>query len=243
MIQINAIGKQCPMPVIMTRKAIHQLDTPDIIEVLVDNEIAVENVKKTAIKSCTNIEVEELEGNQFKITLTVGKVEKSIEDQNTKAIDIQEDDFEIDEYTEVAETNEVELKKEHTEAEMKRILARKQKIAKTKEHIIVVIDSERMGKGDESLGKTLMKGFVYAVTELDDLPNAMIFYNSGAMLTIESSSVLEDLKFLDAQGVEILTCGMCLKHYGVEDSLAVGTVTNMYSIVETMAAATKTIRP
>ena len=40
-----------------------------------------------------------------------------------------------------------------------------------------------------------------------------------------------------------MTCGTCLNYYGLTDKLAVGSVTNMYSIVETMANATKIIQP
>ena len=37
---------------------------------------------------------------------------------------------------------------------------------------------------------------------------------------------------MEAQGVEILTCGTCLNFYGLAEKLAVGGVTNMYAIVE-----------
>ena len=69
------------------------------------------------------------------------------------------------------------------------------------------------------------------------------FYNGGARLTVKGSASLEDLKSLEAQGVEILTCGTCLNFYGLADQLAVGGVTNMYSIVETLANAGKVIKP
>ena len=62
-------------------------------------------------------------------------------------------------------------------------------------------------------------------------------------LTTEGSLSLEDLKSMEAQGVQIMTCGTCLNYYGLTDKLAVGTVTNMYSIVETLAAADKVIKP
>ena len=45
------------------------------------------------------------------------------------------------------------------------------------------------------------------------------------------------------KGVEILTCGTCLNFYGLQDKLAVGSVTNMYTIMEKQAAATKIIKP
>ena len=71
----------------------------------------------------------------------------------------------------------------------------------------------------------------------------MLFYNGGARLTCQGSESLEDLKSLEAQGVEILTCGTCLNHYGLAEALAVGSVTNMYAIVEKLAGAAKVIKP
>ena len=78
----------------------------------------------------------------------------------------------------------------------------------------------------------LIKGFLFAVTQLEKLPKTMLFYNGGATLTAEGSDSLEDLKSLEAQGVEILTCGTCLNYYGLTEKLQVGSVTNMYTIVE-----------
>ena len=67
--------------------------------------------------------------------------------------------------------------------------------------------------------------------------------NGGAKVTTEGSVSIEDLKNMEAQGVEIRTCGTCLNYYGLTDKLAVGSVTNMYDIVETMTSAGKVIRP
>ena len=71
----------------------------------------------------------------------------------------------------------------------------------------------------------------------------MVFYNGGAKLTVEGSESLEDLKSLEAQGVEIVTCGTCLDFYGIKDKLAVGTATNMYDIVERQMQAASVVRP
>ena len=100
-----------------------------------------------------------------------------------------------------------------------------------------------MGLGNDELGATLMKGFIYAVSQLDELPKTMLFYNGGAKLTVEGSASLEDLKSLQAQGVEILTCGTCLNFYGLSDKLAVGEVTNMYAIVEKLNGASHIVKP
>ena len=108
---------------------------------------------------------------------------------------------------------------------------------------VVAVSSATMGHGNDELGKALMKGFIYALSQLEELPRTILFYNGGAHLTVEGSASLEDLKTMEAQGVEIMTCGTCLDFYGLKDKLAVGTVTNMYSIVETLSKASKVIKP
>ena len=108
---------------------------------------------------------------------------------------------------------------------------------------VIAIASECMGNGDDQLGATLMKGFIYAVSQQEELPSAMLFYNSGAKLTAEGAVTVEDLKILEAQGVEILTCGTCANFFGLEGKQAVGSITNIYVIVEKLTAASKVIRP
>ena len=108
---------------------------------------------------------------------------------------------------------------------------------------VVAVSSAGMGSGDDELGRTLMKGFIFALTQLEKLPKTILFYNGGAAITTEGSVSLEDLRSLEAQGVEIMTCGTCLNYYGLTDKLAVGSVSNMYTIVETLARAGKVIRP
>ena len=106
-----------------------------------------------------------------------------------------------------------------------------------KKNVVVAVSSAQMGEGSEELGKTLMKGFIYALSQQDELPSTILFYNGGANITCEGSVSLEDLKSMEAQGVEILTCGTCLNFYGLSEKLAVGEVTNMYDIVEQLVKA------
>ena len=108
---------------------------------------------------------------------------------------------------------------------------------------VVVVSSREMGSGDPALGAILIKSFLFALTKQDVLPSAVLFYNGGAFLTCEGSESLEDLKTLEAQGVEITTCGTCLDFYGLKDKLAVGTVSNMYDIVEKQLGAARVLRP
>ena len=108
---------------------------------------------------------------------------------------------------------------------------------------VVVLASDEMGSGDPVLGKALMKAFVYALTEQDTLPDTILLYNGGAKLSVGGAATLADLKLLESQGVEIMTCGTCLNHYGLTEQLAVGSVTNMYAIAEKLMGAARVIRP
>ena len=112
-----------------------------------------------------------------------------------------------------------------------------------KDKTVVVFSSDKMGEGDEKLGRTLMKGFIYALTEQDQLPETILLYNNGAKLSVEGADSLADFKLLESQGVEILTCGTCLNHYGLTEKLGVGSVTNMYVIAEKQMQATKIVKP
>lgn len=109
--------------------------------------------------------------------------------------------------------------------------------------IVAVVSADHMGEGNDELGRALIKGFLFAMTMQEELPSTILFYNGGAHLTCQGSDSLEDLKSLQERGVEILTCGTCLDFYGLKDQLAVGSVTNMYDIVERQMKADLVIRP
>ena len=79
--------------------------------------------------------------------------------------------------------------------------------------------------------------------QLEKLPDTVLFYNKGAFLTCEGSPVLEDLKTLEKEGTKICTCGTCLDFYKMKEKLAVGTIVNMYVIVETQSKADLIIKP
>ena len=110
-------------------------------------------------------------------------------------------------------------------------------------NVVVAITSECMGTGDDVLGRKLMGSFVYSLTQLEELPACVLLYNGGAHLSCEGSAALEDLRGLAGAGVEVLTCGTCLDHYGIADTLAVGEVTNMYVIAQRLTGASLVVRP
>lgn len=108
--------------------------------------------------------------------------------------------------------------------------------------MVVVIGSDTFGEGDRVLGEILIKGYMYTLSEMDQLPKAVLMLNSGVKLATEDSEMVEDLRKLEANGVDILSCGTCLDFYNIKDKLVVGGITNMYTIVEYMNLARNTVR-
>lgn len=218
MITVNAMGDICPIPVVKTKKALNELDGQGEIEVLVDNETAVKNVTKMAKSSGASAESEQLGERQYRVLITVGEAA-------------------------AAQMKASQSGSEDRGQDVAQPAGNGAAGCRTCVGTVVAVGSDRMGEGSEELGRILIKSFIFALTQLDDLPDKILFYNGGAKLTVEGSESLEDLKVLEEQGVEIMTCGTCLDYYGIKDRLAIGGVTNMYSIVETLQNAMSVIRP
>jgi selenium metabolism protein YedF len=109
--------------------------------------------------------------------------------------------------------------------------------------LVLVVPGEFMGRGEhEELGQVLMRAFFHTLGEVQPLPHTIIFFNSGVKLVVEDSPVLEDLQALCERGVEILACGTCLEYYGLKEQVAVGAISNMYTIAETMLGAGNVIQ-
>ena len=195
------------MPVIKTKKALAKMNTSSFegLEIIADNEIAVQNISKLLNSLGCSFSTSKEETGHFLIQISELNSNEIVQFSSTKGIPGQA------------------LNGENAQ--------------------IVVISSEIMGNGDDALGKMLIKGFIFAVTQLETLPKAVIFYNSGVRLALKDSESIKDLQYLHAQGVAILSCGMCLNHFDALADLAVGEVTDMYSIVNLMQQADCIIRP
>ena len=105
----------------------------------------------------------------------------------------------------------------------------------------MVVKSNVLGQGDDVLGSVLMKSFLYTLTQMEGELETLIFLNGGVLLTTAGSEVLEHIKNLAKNGVEVMSCGTCLDFYGLTDKLEVGSIGNMYTIAEEMFHARKLI--
>ena len=102
---------------------------------------------------------------------------------------------------------------------------------------IFLIQGEGLGRGDNQLGSMLMNNFLRLLGENEDKPASMIFWNSGVRLLCEGSPVLNRLKLLEEQGVELLACTTCLEYFELTDKLAVGKPTNMMKSIQFMLSS------
>ncbi|MGE5396400.1 MAG: sulfurtransferase-like selenium metabolism protein YedF [Chitinophagales bacterium] len=108
-------------------------------------------------------------------------------------------------------------------------------------HTVILIKNQYLGEGNDTLGKTLMKSFLFTLTENPRLTGSIIFVNSAVVLTTQGSEVLDHLLDLEHSGVEIISSGTCLDFYNLRNQVMVGRVSNMYTIVERLATAQKVI--
>ena len=142
MIQVNAKGDACPLPVVKAKRAILELNGAGQVEVLVDNEIAVQNLTKMAQQKGYQYSAEKQADREYRVRFTIGEAPAAQEEAPVCAPD--------------ARTNTV-----------------------------VAIAADQMGSGAPELGKTLLKAFVFALTQQEQLPATVLFYNGGAALTCQ----------------------------------------------------------
>lgn len=108
---------------------------------------------------------------------------------------------------------------------------------------VAFVTSDQMGGGDPELGRILLRNFLFTLTEMETVPDTLLFVNAGVKLTTEGAETLEALEKLACMGTDIASCGLCLDFFGLKEKLAVGRVTNMLEIAETLQSAGRTIRP
>lgn len=96
---------------------------------------------------------------------------------------------------------------------------------------VILFTRNTLGEGSEELGAILMKSMFASLLESTPIPQTLMLINSGVYLAMEDSPVLFAMKELQNKGVSIRVCGTCLDYFQIKNKLAVGSVTNMYSIL------------
>lgn len=187
---VNAMGKLCPKPVIMTKAEIEKGATE--LEVLVDNDIAVSNVTRL------------LEGKGFSVELSRNGNERKLTAKKTGKCEVT------------------------ASAPREKLLA-------------VLVAHDVLGGNDKELGEVLMKAFLGCISKLSHRPAVMAFMNEGVKLVLKDSSACDYIKELENSGTKILVCGTCTTHFDITDRVAVGTISNMFEIMEMITGADNTL--
>ena len=112
-----------------------------------------------------------------------------------------------------------------------------------KKRIVVHISSEVMGRGDDGLGARLMAAYFDTLAQFAENITHVTLVNSGVKLIAQGSPVLAEAKELEKLGVQFIACGVCLKHFSLDDKVEVGLVSNMYSILAAQKEADLLLRP
>lgn len=262
--KLNAQGLACPLPVIQTKKLLVE---NDVVETTVDNFVATQNLEKMATQLGYNFEVKEEAKDKYIVTISKGEINEGVVidtlsdkcvvpvtqakrtlEEETKVTLLVRTEESVASLEKFATKNNYEFKVSNLEegfkVEITREEVQKEEVlpAAKDDSYIVVINKSQMGHGSEELGKRLIKGYLYALSEQEVLPKKIIFYNDGSLLVDKNRShVLAELQELENNGVEIVCCGACIDYNKIE--LGVGNPTNMYFIVEDMRKANRIIQP
>jgi len=198
---VDARGKPCPQPVVLTRQAMKQ-GLP--FTTIVDNEVSMANVSRMARSAGWHVETDKKEDG-FHLVITPGGLDATL--------------------MQAAQTR--------TQSEA---------TATAKEPLVLFLASDVIGQGDDTLGQVLMRTLISTLQEVEPRPDVIVFMNNGVRLATEGSPVADDLRLLEEAGIELLVCGTCLDFFGLTDKLVVGTISNMYTIAETLLNASNVVR-
>ncbi len=107
--------------------------------------------------------------------------------------------------------------------------------------LVYLITSNVLGEGSPDLGEVLMKSLMTTINEMEQAPEALLFLNTGVMLTSQGSPVINQLESLQSKGTQIISCGTCLEYYKLKDKLMVGRIGNMFEINDYLVQSNKVI--
>lgn len=212
---VDARGLGCPKPVLMAEEVLSKI-SEGLVEILVDNEASVKNLTRFANKGGFYAEAAK-DSKHWRVKIVKGYVCEP--DSPEAGVGSQELN---------QETQSSAVSAQHLDD------------PETGKDLLLIIGSDTMGK-EEVLGRTLMKGFLETIKVTREIPHTMFFLNAGVKLTTTVEDIIPILKGIEALGVEIFSCGTCLKYYNLEANLKVGYRGTTNHIVEGMKDFKKTV--
>ncbi|MFH0983147.1 MAG: DsrE family protein [Planctomycetota bacterium] len=105
---------------------------------------------------------------------------------------------------------------------------------------VLIVNNDQMGHGDAELGRKILGTCLRKLPRLARL-DAVVFYNGGVKLATKTSPFVAELHQLHEHGVELLVCGTCVAHFGLQDQMVLERVSNMDEILAVLNAAEKVV--
>lgn len=221
---VDAIGMECPVPVARTREAIRQLNGPGIVETLVDNETAVQNLQKMAAQMHYGVRTEKLDSDSWRVVISVKEPPAVHEEKKTQEKPEEEEMEEIRE-----DLDDLDALAHGREG---------------KRETVVQFASDAIGgTADGELGRILLEQFIAGLAEREEAPDALLFYKRGIFLTCTGSRVLKNLQTLQEKGARLLVNDTSLEYYRMREQLQIGEEAGMQEMEEILLKADITIRP
>ncbi|MDR2180637.1 MAG: sulfurtransferase-like selenium metabolism protein YedF [Synergistaceae bacterium] len=222
--KIDARGKACPEPVILTKACLDRGERE--IEVLLDNPVSASNVRRFLENKGFAVHLKDDDG-----VITISASSKNgpvgAASPNAEEMDLLRRPSNIQ-----APAQSRKQEKQRQE-ELKEL--------KSEETFSVLITCQNLGRNDPQLGEILMKSFLGTLSQLDDAPLAVALMNEGVKLALYDSSSCDHLKNLEKKGTLVLVCGTCVGHFQIAEQIGTGTISNMFEIVENLNKASKII--
>ncbi|MGL5318381.1 MAG: sulfurtransferase-like selenium metabolism protein YedF [Bacteroidales bacterium] len=197
---IDTRGMLCPAPLIHTKRAIKDAREGEMLEVLLDNETACQNVAAYLKELGINTDVV--------LNDKVQHVRFTVPSQVDQTVDAAS-------FCNIQETS----------------------------NYVVVLKSQLMGEGDPQLGALLMRAFINSLKEVDQLPTAIILYNSGVKLAVDGTDTAASLAEMENKGVTIVCCGTCVDFYELKPMIKIGAISNMFRITQLTSKAGNVVYP
>jgi selenium metabolism protein YedF len=221
---IDARGKICPEPVILTKAQVDRGE--EELEVLLDNPVPASNVRRFLENKGFAVRLKDDDG-----LLTVSAIKKK-EGEALKTTESSKSPSASSDTISKPPT----VKKTETQAAASPILAT---LPSANETFSILITCRTLGRSDEELGEVLMKSFLGTLSQMDNAPVVVALMNEGAKLALYDSSSCDHLKNLEKKGVTILVCGTCVNHFQIADQIGAGMISNMFEILEALNKASK----
>lgn len=216
--KIDARGRSCPQPVMMTKAHVEKGE--DEIEVFLDNAISASNVQRYLEKNGYFVRIFDEEGS---IIIRASVItEASLQEENIPA----------------TQQTGVSAQPAPPFSRSDSVSAAPASV-RSAASAAVLITKKGIGGDDSLLGEVLMKGFLGTLSQMTPLPSVLALMNEGVKLAMKHTSSLDHLIVLEKKGVRILVCGTCTNHFGVTSDIGAGVISNMFEITEALLASDK----